>query len=230
VSERVTAERLEALRQFDSCTISNAIETFDVRLRNEGFADGTIRCVFNDLPPVVGHAVTARVRGSTPPPVGRSYDDRTDWWTYILTVPAPRVVVVEDVDGRPGLGAFIGHLHANILRAIGCVAYATNGSVRDLPSVRNLGFQFFATGVSVSHAFVHLVDFAQPVTVGGLRVESGDIVYGDGHGLLTIPPAIVADIPLVAARMLAREQPVVELCQSPGFSLERLQTLLRPLG
>jgi 4-hydroxy-4-methyl-2-oxoglutarate aldolase len=230
VSERVTAERLEALRQFDSCTISNAIETFDVRLRNEGFADGAIRCVFNDLPPVIGHAVTARVRCSAPPPVGHSYYDRTDWWTHILTVPAPRIVVVEDVDEHAGMGAFIGFVHANILQALGCVAYATNGSVRDLPSVRRIGFQFFATSVSVSHAFVHLVDFAQPVTVGGLRVESGDIVYGDGHGLLTIPPAIVGDIPLVAARMLEQEQRVIELCQSPDFSLERLQTLVRQLA
>jgi 4-hydroxy-4-methyl-2-oxoglutarate aldolase len=229
-SEPVKAERLEAIRRFDSCTISNAIETFDVRLRNEGFADGTIRCVFNDLPPVVGHAVTARVRCSAPPPVGHSYHDRTDWWTYILNVPAPRVVVVEDVDDRPGLGAFIGNVHASILRALGCVAYATNGSVRDLPAVRRMGFQFFATSVSISHAFVHLVDFAQPVTVGGLRVASGDIVYGDGHGLLTIPPGIVDEIPLVAARMLEEEQRVVELCRSPEFSLERLRTLVRQLG
>ena len=229
-SERVKAERLEAIRLFDSCTISNAIETFDIRLRNEGFADGSIRCMFNDLPPVSGYAVTARVRCSAPPPVGHCYHDRTDWWTHILTVPAPRVVVVEDVDDRPGLGAFIGHVHASILRALGCVAYATNGSVRDLPSVRRIGFQFFATSVSVSHAFVHLVDFAQPVTIGGLRVESGDIVYGDGHGLLTIPPAIVGDIPLVAARMLEQEQRVIELCQSPNFSLERLQTLVRQLA
>jgi 4-hydroxy-4-methyl-2-oxoglutarate aldolase len=226
----VNTDRLEAVRQFDGGTISNAIETFDVRLRNEGFADGTIRCLFNDLPPVVGHAVTARVRSSAPPPVGHSYHDRTDWWTYILTVPAPRVVVVEDVDDPPGLGAFIGHVHASILRALGCVAYATNGSVRDLPSVRRIGFQFFAKSVSISHAFVHLVDFAQSVTVGGLRVESGDIVYGDGHGLLTIPPAIVDDIPLVAARMLEQERRVIELCQSPDFSLERLRTLVRQLG
>jgi 4-hydroxy-4-methyl-2-oxoglutarate aldolase len=227
---RVNTEPLEAIRQFDGGAISNAIETFDLRLRNEGFADGTVRCVFHDLPPVVGHAVTARVRCSAPPPVGHSYHDRTDWWTYILTVRPPRVVVVEDVDDRPGLGAFIGHVHANILRALGCVAYATNGSVRDLPSVRRIGFQFFAKSVSISHAFVHLVDFAQPVTVGGLRVESGDIVYGDRHGLLTIPPAIVGDIPLVAARMLEQEQRIVELCQSPDFSLERLQTLVRQLG
>jgi hypothetical protein len=104
---RVTNELLEAIRQFDGGTISNAIETCDVRMRNAGFADG------------------------------HSYHGRTDWWDYILTVPTPRIVVVEDVDDRPGLGAFIGHVHASILRALGCVAYATNGSVRDLPPVRH---------------------------------------------------------------------------------------------
>jgi 4-hydroxy-4-methyl-2-oxoglutarate aldolase len=227
---RVNNAVLDAIRQLDGCTISNAIETRGARLRNEGFADGTIRCMFDDLPPVVGYAVTGRIRCSAPPPVGHSYHDRTDWWQYIQTVPKPRVVVVEDVDDRPGLGAFIGHVHANILRALGCVAYVTNGSVRDLPPVREMGFQFFANSIGISHAFVHLVDFAQPITVGGLPVASGDIVYGDRHGLLTIPPASVHDIPRIAARMLEQEQRVVELCQSPDFSLERLRSLVRQLG
>ena len=230
MTDRVNDEVLDAIRQLDGCTVSNAIETRGARLRNEGFADGTIRCMFDDLPPVVGYAVTGRIRCSAPPPVGHSYHDRTDWWNYILSVPAPRIVVVEDIDDRPGLGAFIGHVHANILRALGCVAYATNGSVRDLPAVRQLGFQFFAKRVCISHAFVHLVDYGQPIVVGGLAVKSGDIIYGDGHGLLTIPHAIAGDIPLVAARMQEQEQRVVELCQSPDFSLERLRTLVRQLG
>jgi 4-hydroxy-4-methyl-2-oxoglutarate aldolase len=226
----VNNEQLEAIRQFDGGTISNAIEACDIRMRNAGFADGTIRCVFDDLPPVVGYAVTARIRCSSPPPVGHSYHDRTDWWNYILTVPTPRIVVVEDVDDRPGLGAFIGHVHASILQALGCVAYVTNGSVRDLAPVRQIGFQLFAKSISISHAFVHLVDFAQPITVGGLPVAPSDIVYGDRHGLLTIPPASVRDIPLIAARMLEQEQRVVELCRSPGFSLDRLRSLVRQLG
>jgi 4-hydroxy-4-methyl-2-oxoglutarate aldolase len=225
----LTTDLVESLRRLDACRVSNAIETFDCRLRNEGFADGSIRAVFDDLPPVVGHAVTARIRCSTPPPLGRDYNDRTDWWTYISTVPAPRIVVVEDVDERPGLGAFIGSLHARILQALGCTAYVTNGSVRDLAVVRELGFQFFARTVSVSHAFVHLVDFDVAVTVGGLRVASGDLVYGDRHGVLTIPPAIAADIPRVAARLSEQEQRVVELCQSPDCSLEQLKTLVRTL-
>jgi regulator of RNase E activity RraA len=219
----------DALRQFDSSSLANAIETFEVRLRNEGFADGRVRAQFTDLPPLVGYAVTARIRCSMPPPVGK-YVDRTDWWAYIQNVPAPRVVIVEDVDERPGVGAFLGHVHAHILRALDCVAYATNGSVRDLPAVRQTGLQLFAGGTSVSHAFVHIVEFGQPVCIGGLQVTSGDVVYGDRQGLLTIPPAILPDLPAAAAALIAQDQRVVEFCRSPEFSLETLRTIVRPIG
>jgi regulator of RNase E activity RraA len=225
----LTKELVAALQRLDACTIANALERLECRLRNEGFADGSIRAVFDDLPPVVGHAVTARIRSSTPPPVGHNYHDRTDWWNYIVTVPSPRIVVVEDVDERPGLGAFIGYVHAQILRRLGCAAYVTNGSVRDLDAVHRMRFPFFAGSLSVSHAFVHIVDFAEPVTVGGLQVASGDLVYGDRHGLLAIPPAAVDEIPEIAARMRAQEDRVVALCQSPDFSLEQLRIVVRQL-
>jgi 4-hydroxy-4-methyl-2-oxoglutarate aldolase len=65
--KRLPPELLEQLRQLDSCSVANAIETFDVRLRNQGFADSRIRCIFEDFPPMVGYAVTVRVRTSEPP-------------------------------------------------------------------------------------------------------------------------------------------------------------------
>src|SRR5207237_5836399 len=114
-------------------------------------------------------------------------------------------------------------------QALDCVAYATNGSVRDLASVRQIGFQFFASGVSVSHAFVHLVDFDRPVTIGGLEVQSGDVIYGDRHGLLAVPPALVGDIPRVVTRMLEQQSRIVDFCRSGGFSLDTLRTLVRQL-
>jgi regulator of RNase E activity RraA len=227
---RLRAELVDAFRGLDTCKVANAIEAFDVRLRNEGFANSSVRAVFDDLPPAIGHAVTARIHGSTPPPVGHTYYDRTDWWNYILSVPPPRVVVVEDADDRPGIGSFVGEVHANILKALDCVAYVTNGSVRDLPRVRALGFQFFAPCVSVSHAYVHMIEFGRPVTVGGLAVASGDIVFGDRHGLLNLPEQIVEQIPAAVERMAASERAVIALCQSPDFSVERLRMLVRDLG
>jgi regulator of RNase E activity RraA len=219
---------LDPLRALDGAAIANAIETFGVRLRNEGFADASIRSLFPDLPAAVGHAVTARIRCSTPPPVGYQYTDRTDWWHYIVTVPAPRFVVVEDVDARPGLGGFVGELHATILRALDCAGYATNGSVRDVAAVRErVGLPMFATGVAVSHAFAHIVEFGEPVKIGGLRIASGDLLFGDAHGVQSVPPQLVDQIPKVVAGMKAHEREILALCRSPQFSIDALTQLVR---
>src|SRR5262249_24125666 len=155
---------LDALRHLDSSTVANAIETFHLRLRNTGFTDARIHCMFPDLPPMVGYAATACVRTSDPPMEGHSYYDRTDWWHHILSIPAPRRVVVEDVDKYPGLGAFIGEVHAGILWALGCIGVVTNGAVRGLNSARSLRFQMFAGNVSLSHAYAHIFDFGGKVT------------------------------------------------------------------
>jgi 4-hydroxy-4-methyl-2-oxoglutarate aldolase len=224
----VGTAQLNTLCALDGAAIANAIETFGVRLRNEGFADSSIRSFFPDLPPAAGHAVTARIRCSTPPPVGYQYTDRTDWWQYIVSVAAPRFVVVEDVDERPGLGGFVGELHATILGALDCVGYATNGSVRDVAAVRaRVGLPLFASGVAVSHAFAHIVEFGAPVQIGGLRVATGDLLFGDAHGLQSIPPQLVERIPEVVAGMMSHERRILTLCRSPRFSIDALTQLVR---
>jgi 4-hydroxy-4-methyl-2-oxoglutarate aldolase len=221
-------EGLRALRLLDGAALANAIETFDVRLRNEGFADASVMAMFSDLPPAVGYAATAKIRCSSPPPIGHHYHDRTDWWTYIQSVPAPRFVVVEDVDERAGLGSMVGEVHAQILRALGCAGYATNGSVRDIAAVHDeVRFPLFASGVVVSHAFAHIIEFGAPVRVGGLRVNSGDLLFGDVNGLQSVPPQLVELLPQVAAELARRDTQIARLCRSPEFSIEALRTLVR---
>jgi 4-hydroxy-4-methyl-2-oxoglutarate aldolase len=220
----------EALRRLDTCTVSNAIETFELRLRNTGFADARIRCMFHDLPPMVGYAATARLRAGEPPMQGGTYHDRTDWWTSILQVPAPRVVVLEDLDKPPGVGAFLGDVHAAILLALGCVGYVTDGAVRELPRVRDLELQLFAGSVAVSHAYAHIFDFGAVVKVGGLEVQPGDLLHGDQHGLLNVPKDIAARIPPVAAGLRRREKDIIEVCQSTNFSVDKLRRMLKELG
>ena len=215
-------EQLEALRRLDASTLANAIETFHERLRNEGFMDQTVRCLFPRLPPMLGYAATVKIRGSAPPTVDGLYGDRTDWWDYILSVPPPRVVVVQDVATLLGRGSLIGAVHMNILRALHCVGTVTNGAVRDLPDAESAGFHFFAGGVSVSHSYVHIIEFGKPVEIAGLTIQSGDLLHGDLHGVQSIPLGIAARIPPMAAQIAAREQALIALCHSPEFSLERL--------
>ncbi len=220
---RLTAEQLENLRRLDACTVADAIETFRERLRNEGFTDGLVRCLFPHLPPMVGYAATVKIRGSAPPVAGRQYQDRTDWWDYILSVPAPRVVVVQDVATQPGTGSLLGAVHVNILRALGCVGAVTNGAVRDLRAAEALQFPLFAGHVSVSHAYVHIIEFGTPVEVNNLKAHSGDLLHGDLQGVQSVPQDIAAQIPAVAARMAEKAAALISLCQSPEFSVEKLR-------
>jgi len=223
-------EQLEALRRLGTCAVSNAIEAFEVRLRNSGFADASIRCIFEDFPPIVGYAATARVRTSVPPMQGHNYIDRTDWWNAILEIPAPRVVVVEDVEKHPGIGSFVGEVHANILSALGCVGVVTNGAVRGLPHVRSTGFQFFAGNVAVSHAYAHIFQFGTPVEIGGLNIEPGDLLHGDRHGILKVPFEIASNIPAMAREIQEKEERVIAMCRSADFSLDKLRELFRSLN
>lgn len=218
----LTRGEIESLGRLSSCQVADAIETFDVRLRNEGFMDSTVRCMFPDLPPMVGYAVTAHIRTSEPPMMGSAYPDRTDWWAYLLTRPAPRVIVLEDLDRRPGLGSCAGEVHAHIFRALGCAGLVTNGAVRDLESARSIGYCFFAANVAVSRAYYHMVDFGEPVEVGGLKVRPGDLLHGDRHGVISVPASIAREIPAAAARIAALERRVLEVADSPNPSLERL--------
>jgi 4-hydroxy-4-methyl-2-oxoglutarate aldolase len=228
-SNSVDPAVLEELAQLDSCTVANAIETFNVRLRNSGFADGAVRCQFPDLPPLVGYAATVRVRTSEPPMEGDSYYYRLDWLDHLEKIPSPRVLVIEDMDPHPGLGSFVGGVHANFLARLGCVGMVTNGAVRDVDAARTLKFQMFAGNLTVSHAFAHILDFGGAVKVGSMQVQPGDLLHGDRHGVQTVPAEIASKIPPVAQRMSAEEKALVEFCWSTGFSLEKLRSEVEAL-
>src|SRR6202022_85705 len=217
----LTAEDLERLRRYDTCTVANAIETFDVRPRTAGYASPVIRCIFPQLDVMVGYAVTARARANTP---GDGSYSRHGWWDAIVAAPGPRVAVIQDLAEPPG-GAFWGEVQANIHRALGCVGAVTNGGVRDLLEVEPLGFQYFAGSVMVSHAYVHMVDFGTPVTIGGLEIRPGDLIHADRHGVQVIPQEIARAIPDAAEKIIAQERKIISLCQSPGFALEELKKL-----
>ena len=227
VAPQVSEQELDALRQFDTCTVANAVERFNLRLRNTGFTDASIECVFPDAPPMVGYAATGRLQSGEPPIRGGTFRDRSDFWNRILEIPAPRILVLEDMDDPPGRGAFLGDMHAAILKALGCIGYVTNGAVRELPSVGATGMQAFAGNVSVSHAYAHIFDVGAAIRVGGMTVNPGDLLHGDRHGVLNIPIQIATKIPEVAFRLRGAEQKVIELCRSDSFSVAKLNEVMK---
>jgi regulator of RNase E activity RraA len=213
---------LEKLNAIDTCTVSNAIERLNVRLRNDGFVSGCLQCRFPNLPPLVGYAATGRIRTTMPPMAHRCYYDRMDWWNYVASLPEPRVMVLQDVEPTPGVAAWVGEIHAAIGHALKCAGCVTNGAVRDLPAAEAMGFKLFSACVSVSHSYAHIIEFGEPVEIGGLKINSGDLIHGDRHGVLTIPLDVAAKVPEEAARIREEEDELVQFCRSPQFSMREL--------
>lgn len=226
MTEPLAPDLLDALSQLDTCSVTNAIETFELRLRNEGFMDSTVRCIFPRKHSMVGYAVTVKIRCSSPPTGDHHYYDSSKWWDHILSVPKPRIVVIEDVDSRPGTGSFLGEVHCNILQGLGCIGAVTNGAVRDLPELEHLPFHLFAGHVGVSHAYSHIVSFGGPVSVAGLNVLPGDLLHGDRHGVVSIPPVIAYEIPAIAQLLRRRECEIIDACQHHDFSVQRLRAVI----
>lgn len=219
----VRPEVVRALQTLSSPSVANAIETFDVRPRSTGYMTSEIRCALPDLGVMVGYAATAKIRTTLKPEPGAAIDRRV-MWDHILSLPEPRVVVIQDLDERP-LGSFWGEVNANIHRALGCVGTVTNGGVRDLDEVEALGFHLFASHIHVSHAYVHVVEVGTPVEFGGLAVQPGDLLHGDKHGIINIPLDIADRVYQAAKDVDDRERKIIDLCKSPDFSVDKLWAL-----
>ena len=220
----IDAAVLRELGRYDSPTLSNAIETFDVRSRDEGFTSHEIRCMFPEMPAVVGFAATVGIRSQEPPlnPL-----EPAVLWKHVQSIPGPRILVAQDLDDREGVGAMWGEVQATIFKALGCVAIATDGVVRDLPEVRAMGLQLFARGTTASHAYAHFEAVGHSVTVGGLAVRPGDIIHADQHGVLLVPPEIAARLPAAADKIIATEQKLIRWIRSDEFDPKKLDEMRR---
>jgi regulator of RNase E activity RraA len=219
-------EALEQLRRFDTCTLSNAIERLNLRPRNEGFISYGVTCRFPRLQPVIGYAVTARMRSSGTPVNGKYYYAHPEFWDYLAGFQGPRILVILDGDEEPGTGALVGEAYARISRRFGCVACVTNGAARDLPGIEELGYQVFSGTVAVSHAYAHMVDFGEPVEIGGLHISNGDLLHGDLHGVHMIPRGVAGRLAAIAEQVLREDRELFELTERKDFSAAMLEAKL----
>jgi len=221
------AKELDALRKVSTPAICDAIDSFNVRPRSEGFMASEIQCIFPELGSMVGYAVTARIMTDEPPVEGHQVS-RLDWWDFLQGIPKPRVVVVQDLD-RMIRGTYWDQQTVHIHKALGCVGVVTDGGVRDLDVMQSLEVHAFAAHVLAARAHVHMVDFDIPVRVGGLTVSPGDLLHGDKHGITIIPQSVAAEVASAAARLERQERQIIELCQSPDFTLDALKDRWRKL-
>ncbi len=208
---------LAFLKSVDSPTISNAIEPFKVRDRTEGFIGGEVRALFPEMPPIVGVALTVTMTNTPGAIAGRE----NYWRMYeaLSQMPAPSVLVVQDISGAPSRCALTGEVMATRAMRLGAVGMVTDGGLRDVHEVHRLGFAYFARYVVVSHANFEIVDIGGPVTLDGQEVRTGDILHGDANGVVIVPRQVLDGLPEAVEEVRTRERATMDFINSSAFTI-----------
>lgn len=211
---QITAETLRKLAKYDTPTICNVIELFDIRPRNVGYMDERIRSAFPEMQPMVGLAATAAMRCASPSSE-TTYDTMEEQLKQFAELGGPAVVVFQDLDDPP-VGATFGEVMCSTYQAFGSVGIITSGGGRDLAQVRALNFPVFCASTICSHAYTQIVDVGGAVRVGGLAVRTGDLLHGDCNGVSSIPLEFAAEVADAAGEFVAAEVHVIEYVKAGG--------------
>ena len=67
--------------------------------------------------------------------------------------------------------------------------------------------------LAISRAYIHVVEYGGPVEVGGLAIQPGDLIHGDRHGVMTVPPELVPRLPAAARAIQGKETAVDRFVQ-----------------
>lgn len=218
----LTDAELEALRQIDTPTICNAIEPFNVRSYTDGFMGYDIKCMYPEMGIMVGYAVTATLDTTTH---GRVHDPsaRFKFFEAIQDSAKPAVLVCKDVGPKPAHGCHWGDGLTTVAMRLGAIGLVTDGGVRDVDTVREMGFQYYAPGMVPAHGNFGFLEAQVPVTVSGVVVNPGDIVHADANGVVTIPLEIAKEVAAEAIKIADREQSYRDWVNSNDFSLDKLK-------
>ena len=109
--------------------------------------------------------------------------------------------------GGDTTAALWGELLATSARARLAVGALTDGSVRDMAQLIGMDFPTFATGTTPAdiHGRYEVDTYGDPIVIGGVRIEHGDLVAGDIDGVVIVPKSVEADVIALAADKMAGE-------------------------
>jgi regulator of RNase E activity RraA len=141
----------------------------------------------------------------------------------------PTIAVIQDIDDRPGFGAFWGEVQTTVHVGLGVRGCVTNGSFRDIDMLA-AGFQIVGGRIGPSHAHVHMVQMKCDVNIFGMLVGHDDVVHADVHGAVVIPAAAVRALPKAIDLLTRREKVILDRARARGFNALAMRDALRESG
>jgi regulator of RNase E activity RraA len=193
---------LEKLKHYDTPSITNAVATYpqdSVCLglyepwRQNWYTDTSIHCIYPELGPIVGYAVT--VVYALPNPNFKRLT-LTNLIEAFEKTKKPVILVIKqdfppEMQNKVGL---CGGQMTTAFKAAGAVGVVTNGPSRDVDEIRPMKFQYMMSGVTPGHGEFAISAINVPVTVAGMDVTPGDIIHMDENGACKFPADRLADV------------------------------------
>ena len=129
----------------------------------------------------------------------------------------PDDVVVMEARGETGSGT-LGDILALRARSLGAAGIVTDGGVRDLAVVTEIGVPTYHSGGHPAVLGRKHVPWDIDITVacGGAAVQPGDIIIGDTDGVLVIPPHMIEDLVEEAITQEREEEYIAEMVKAGG--------------
>lgn len=124
----------------------------------------------------------------------------------------PGDVLVIEARGERGTGT-VGDILALRAQINGAAAIVTDGGVRDYDTVAALEIPTFSAGPHPAVLGRRHVPWEVDGTIacGGAAVQPGDVIVGDGDGVLVIPPSLVAEVAAGAVQQELEETFIAEM-------------------
>ena len=194
--EQRREEILAELRKIDTPTITNAVATYpdaetclalyDPWAEN-WYTDSSVRCIYPELGPTVGHAVTCAY--GLPDASSRGELTFMDMIDALDVMPKPTILVIEqrfprELRTKVGLA---GEIMVTSMQALGCVGLLSDGPSRDIDAIRKLDFQMLLGGVTAGHGEMAVQAVNVPVSVAGMDVAPGELIHMDENGAVKFP-------------------------------------------
>lgn len=216
-STGLSTEQLTELQKYDTPTVCNVIELWNIRPRNTGYMSHEIQCCFPQLPPMVGYALTSTFRSMAAPRGSHGYGGLAAQLDAYAELPGPPVIAFQDLDD-PVAAATFGEVMCTTYQAYGARGLITSGTGRDLDQVEAIKFPVFTRGTTCAHGYCHILQVNVPVTIGGLTIFPGDLLHGDLNGVTTIPHEIASEVAQACAELMAAEDIVLNYVRSDDLT------------
>src|SRR3954466_13415757 len=193
----LSAASREALKSVSTATLTTVL--FKRGLRNT-FIQGVF-LLNKEAPKMVGEAYTLRyIPAREDIDQLGAFEGRGHPQRGAIEGGAPGQVRVMGARGE-AVAAKGGDILMTRLMVRGAAGIVTDGGLRDTPTIEKLEFPVYCAARSAPLNLVrhHAIDAQVPIGCGGVAVYPGDVLVGDGEGVVVIPAKFVDEVAQEAA-------------------------------